>query len=335
MTRQRLHVVFAAAALVPLLSLTGCSSLGGGDLEKKSPALADMEEPLPLHEEPKDEAARKALPLGTFTGVTTADARRSLDELEGDSAGLRVARVVENSPGDAAGIEEDDLLLDVSLDGGAARVLRWPSEWRQVELDAKAGSRLRVRLDRAGMVRTTEVIAVPRARGGDRVAAQRYREEKRAGFVVRTATEVEARAAGLGPGAGAVVVGLAAASPWRKAGLVFGDLIPKVGDREVAHPQELLEAVREAEEDAVLSAEVVRGAERLTFELPVTRRRQELRSFSIPLVYSYEHSRGASETSILVGAVKHRTTSAAWEWRILWLLSFGGGDADVLEELDK
>lgn len=335
MTRQRSSVVLALAAFPAIVSLAGCASLGGGDLEKKSPALTDMEEPLPLHEEPKDEAARKALPLGTFTGVTTADARRSLDELEGDAAGLRVARVVENSPGDAAGIEEDDLLLDVAIDGAAPRALRWPSEWRQVELDAKAGARLRVRLDRAGVVRTTEVIAVPRARGTDRAASQRYREEKRAGFVVRTATEAEARAAGLGPGGGAVVVGLSAASPWRKAGLVFGDLIAKIGERDVAHPQELLAAVREAEEDAVLRAEVVRGAERLTFDLPVTRRHQELRSLSIPLLYSYESSRGASETSILVGAVKHRTTSAAWEWRILWLLSFGGGDADVLEELDR
>jgi S1-C subfamily serine protease len=293
-----------------------------------------MEEPLPLHEEPKDEDARTALPLGTFTGVTTADARRSLDELEGDASGLRVARVVENSPGDAAGLEEDDLLLDVSVDGGAPRALRWPSEWRQVELDAKAGARLRLRVDRAGAIRTAEILAVPRARRTDRNAAQRFREEKRAGFVVRTATEVEARGAGLGPGGGAVVVGLAAASPWRQVGLVFGDLVARVDGRDVAHPQELLAAVREAEEDAVLAAEVFRGSERLAFELPVTQRRQELRSVQIPFVYSFERSRGASEMSILAGAVKHRTTAAAWEWRILWLLSFGGGDADRLEEIE-
>ena len=35
----------------------------------------------------------------------------------------------------------------------------------------------------------------------------------------------EARAAGLGPGGGAVVVGLSERSPWRAAGLRFGDLI--------------------------------------------------------------------------------------------------------------
>ena len=41
MTSPRLHVVIAFAALP---ALAGCASLGGGELEKKSPALADMEE---------------------------------------------------------------------------------------------------------------------------------------------------------------------------------------------------------------------------------------------------------------------------------------------------
>jgi membrane-associated protease RseP (regulator of RpoE activity) len=243
--------------------------------------------------------------------------------------------VIENSPGDVAGVEEDDLLLDVSVDGAAPRPLRWTSEWRQVELAAPAGARLAVRLDRAGVVRTASVIAVPRVRPTDRGAVQRVREEKRVGVVVRTATEVEARAADLGPGGGAVVVGLSAGSPWRDAGLRFGDLIAKIDGHDVATPHDVVDAIQAAGKHASLESEVLRDGVRTTFALPVARRDQELRKVSIPLVYSYERDRGATDVSFLLGAVKHRTTSAAWEWRILWLISFSGGDADRLEEISK
>ena len=49
----------------------------------------------------------------------------------------------------------------------------------------------------------------------ERDEGARFREEERVGFIVRSATEVEARSAGLAPGAGVVLVGLAAGSPWR------------------------------------------------------------------------------------------------------------------------
>ena len=101
-------------ALAAVLALTACTSLGKDELPVKAPPLIDMDEPVALHEEPKDETVRKALPLGAFTGVTVTEARRTLDETAPHAAGVRVSRVVENSPGDAAGIEEDDLLVAVS-----------------------------------------------------------------------------------------------------------------------------------------------------------------------------------------------------------------------------
>ncbi|MBI5364967.1 MAG: PDZ domain-containing protein, partial [Planctomycetes bacterium] len=83
-----------------------------------------------------------------------------------------------------------------------------------------------------------------RARAAKRAEAERFREEAKAGVVVRTATEVEARAAGLAPGAGAVVVGLARKSPWRAAGVRFGDLVVTVDGEPVAHPEVLMSALR-------------------------------------------------------------------------------------------
>lgn len=328
---SRSHLLPLAAALL----LGACSSFGKDELPKKSPPLADMEEPVALLQEPKDEDRRKALPLGSFTGVTVAEARRSLDETESSEPGVRVSRVVENSPGDAAGIEEDDLLLAVTPPGGAERALRWPSEWRKVEIDTPSGAVLHVVLDRAGVERTAEVRTVARVRAGERTNADRFREEQRVGVVLRTATEVEARASGLGPGGGAVVVGLSAASPWRAAGLQFGDVIVSVDGQPLGHPQQLIEAIRSSEPDVHLTLEFDRAGERRAVEVALTRREQQVRSASIPFVYSYENDRGMSETSILMGLFRRRATAAAWEIRLLWFIDFSGGDADRLVEVDE
>lgn len=322
-------------ALAAVLALTACSSLVKDEIPVKSPPLVDMDEPVALHEEPKDEAVRKTLPLGAFTGVTVTEARRTLDETAPHAAGVRVSRVVENSPGDAAGIEEDDLLVAVKTPGGGEIELRWPSEWRKVELDAAPGAVLEVVVDRAGDERTASIRTVQRVRPAERVAGERLREEKRVGVVLRTATEVEARAAGLGPGAGAVIVGLSAGSPWRAAGMRYEDLLVALDGRPLAHPQELLEAIRGAAKGATLAVEYVRDGERRAATLPMSRREQEISRISIPFLYSYESERGLTETSIALGAIRKRSTQAAWDWRILWLFTFSGGDADKLVEVDE
>ena len=123
-----------AVLCVAALALPACSSFLPTKLPSERPPLSDMEEPLAFVQEPKDEAARAALPLGGFTGIYVADARQTLDELEGDAAGVRVARVVENSPGDAAGLVAGDLILAARPGAVDERDIRWPSEWRALGL---------------------------------------------------------------------------------------------------------------------------------------------------------------------------------------------------------
>jgi C-terminal processing protease CtpA/Prc len=317
------------------LALTACSSLLPRKLPDKAPPLADMEEPLALTQEPKDEDARAKLPLGGFTGVYVGDVRRTLDELEGGASGVRVARVVENSPGDAAGIEEGDVLVEATDASGAKHALSYPSQWRELELAAKPGTELRVAIDRGGAPTSAVVAVAARVRVPDREAAVRLREEDRVGIVLRSATEVEARGAGLGPGGGAVVVGLSAASPWREAGLKFGDLIVAIDGKEVAHPQAVLDAIRAAESDARLAVTVVRDAAKQTIEAPVSRRATEVQHVDVPLLFSYDAERGDTEWSAILGLVNYHSTIAAWQLRLLWLLKFGGGDADRLVEVKK
>ncbi|MFM1873572.1 MAG: hypothetical protein RL398_2994 [Planctomycetota bacterium] len=302
-------------------------------LPKEPPPLVDMEEPLELRAEPADEAARQALPAGGFTGLKVEDARDSLAaKLEGPTA-LRVAAVVENSPADAAGLLVDDVLLEVQLAAGAPQAVERPSEWRAIELAAKPGDKLTVIVDRAGREAKAELVVAARVRPESRGVAERYREEARVGVVVRTATEVEARAAGLGPGGGAVVIGLSQMSPWRRAGIRFGDLITAIDGQPITHPETLLAALRDEELERA-SLTVRRGTESLALEVAMSARRATLREFDVPLLFGYQSDRGKTEWSLLYGLAGYESTAAAWRFRLLWLITFGGGDADRLLEVD-
>jgi len=99
-----------------------------------------------------------------------------------------------------------------------------------------------------------------------------------------------------------------------------------------AHPEVLLEAIRTTGKDSTLALDVLRDGRKLQFMVHVSRRETEVHEFSIPLLYSYSNDRGHHETSVLLGLYKHESTKAAWKTRILWIITFSGGDSDRLEE---
>jgi len=317
--------------IVFALALVPACSIGKRSLPVDPPPLADLEEPLDLREEPRDETERRELPVGSFTGLVVGAASDSLDALADESGGLVVSGVVENSPADLAGVATGDLVVEVRA-GGNTTSPRWPSAWREVEIAAAPGSTLEIVLDRAGVERTVSITTVARARPAAREDSERFREDARVGVVLRTATEVEARAADLGPGGGAVVVGLSAASPWRTAGVRYMDLVRSIAGEPVAHPQVVLDEIRKAPEDGRLELVIVREGRTIELSPAVSKRAGELREIDIPLLYSYTSDRGRTETSILFGLYLHESTRAAWRTRILWFLDFSGGDADRLEE---
>jgi len=327
--------VFATFVALPLGFLLA-SSLGACSLfppapPRTPPPLVDMEEPLALAAEPDDEVQRSILALGSFTGVVAGDARESLEDMLSEPSGVLVARVVENSPADVAGVVEGDLLLSAKTGGKEDEALKWPSEWRALEIATRPGDPIDVRLDRAGTEKSARIATFPRVHPPEREKAVKLREEQRVGVVLRGATEVEARAAGLGPGGGAVVVGLARTSPWRKDGVIFGDLILSAGSSPVAHPEVVIDAIRTAPKDGELELVIDRAGEKRTIEAHVARRASELKHFTIPILFDYENDRGASDTSFLLNCFRYQSTEAAWQFHFLWIFSFSGGDADRLK----
>jgi len=317
-----------ALALPLLVFATACASVLPRKVPDESPPLADMEINLMFAEEPQDEEERASLDAGSFSGLVVASARMSLDDEE--PAGLKVVRVVENSPADAAGLEPDDIIFLVITPDGAETEVAWPSEWRKFELDTAPDTTVTVLYDRAGIEREAKFTLIPRVRSADREEVARFRENQRVGVVLRTATEVEARGADLGPGGGAVVIGLSLASPWRKKGIRYGDLLVEIGGETVAHPQVVLDAIRDGTGE--LEVAYIRDGEEKRITASLTRRQKETKQFYIPLLWDYEREGDRKELSILLGLYGHTRTAVAARYRILWFITFSRGDADRLVE---
>ncbi len=322
-------------AILPLTLCFACSSFSGRNLNDRPPALIDMEEPLSFRDEPQDEEARQALPKRAFSGVVPGESGRSMEELFDPEPGLLVEDVIENSPAAFAGLEKGDLLLEARPTGGEALALRWPSEWHAIEEGNDPGTAVEILYDRAGRERETSLRLVERHAPGSRLPVDRFREEERVGLVLRSATEVEAAGAGLPAGAGAVVVGLSKRSPWRASGVVFGDLLVKVGDREVLHPQVVLDQIRAADPDAELALELRREGEPVSLDVPISERVGEFTDLDIPLLFSYESRGERSDISLLYGLLGYEETAAEWQFTLLWFIHFGGGDTDELEEVEN
>ncbi|MCB9832619.1 MAG: hypothetical protein H6807_09095 [Planctomycetes bacterium] len=323
-------LVLALALLLPAL---GCSSFSGRNLNDRPPALVDMEEPLEFRGEPDDEPARQELPRRAFSGIVPGETGESMEDLFDGEPGLLVAAIVENSPAAFADLEPGDLLLEARVAGAEPIELRWPSEWYAIEEARAPGTEIELLYDRAGRERRGVLVLAQRHRAPERLAGDRFREEDKVGVVLRSATEVEAATAGLPAGAGAVVVGLSRRSPWRAAGLLFGDLIRTVAGEPVLHPQVVLDAIRAGDEGLELA--IQRGGEVLEIEAPLSRRDSELSDFDIPLLLSYESEGERSDFELLYGLIGYEETAAEWQFTLLWLIHFGGGDTEELEKVDN
>ena len=321
---NRLTVICAFA-----VALVSCNS----NLPVKPDPIARWEEPAEWMRTPEDEAQRLQLSAGTFSGVRVRTTRASLDEEP--QPGLEVVAVVENSPAAAAGLEVGDLLLRVSVDG-ASKELDAPSDWRAVELSAQAGTTLELSIERAAKPMRTNLVLVARLVPAEREEVARFREEERVGVILRSATEVEARAAGLAPGAGVVLVGLAATSPWRGMPDAprFGDVIVAIDKQTMDDPARFLAVVRSAKPEGKVQVEYLRGSERKQVQLPLSKRATELKSWSIPFLAKWKRDTERTVFSAFLSLIRYEATPAAWSLTLLWLIDFNGGDADRLQEVE-
>jgi C-terminal processing protease CtpA/Prc len=317
-----------------LFALAICSSLGcQSEVPTQADPLAEMDvsrERLPL---PKDEDERLKLPPGVFTGIEVGDSRQTLEAQLDAPEGVRVARVVENSPAVAAGITEGDILLKAGVNGTTPSPLHWPSDWYRLEQTTPLDAKIHVLFDRAGRSGETDIKPVQRLAPPRRLEGATFREEARVGVVVCNASEVEAHKAGLTRGEGCVVVGLAASSPWRNAGLVFGDVITDINGNRIPNPQALLTAINQLKPGDDVRIGIFRDDHKITIDTSVSRRQKQTTDVDIPLLFSYENNGGIQKTSVLLGLYGERKTAVASRVTLLWLIHYTVGDATRLEEV--
>lgn len=327
------------AALAVTLALGFAASACSAPMPERAVPLASLELDLALAGERMDEGERTQLPLGCYAGLAFADARASLDALTRPPEGLLVASVGENSPAQAAGLRVGDVLLEARAPTDAApRALGWPSEWRALELELAPGTRVELLVDRGGQELALALELEARLAPTERMQPVSAREELRVGVLLRTPTEVEARAAGLAPGAGALVIGLARESAWRAAGVRHGDLIARVGGAPLADPRALVETIGAAPRGARLALELWRepsaGAarQRIELEAPLGQRAQELARLSAWPLFSWSKVRGRESFSVLFGLYASESTEAATRRTFLWLIELESGAADRLKD---
>jgi membrane-associated protease RseP (regulator of RpoE activity) len=311
-----------------LCALALCACRASAPLS--GPELADWEEPAEWMHPPQDESARKELPNGCFSGLQFASRSRSL---EGDeSSGLEVTSIIENSPAIAAGLRVGDRLLEARWRERAI-VLDAVSDWREIELGADPQERVRLKLERGSRSMEAELLLVARLAPAPRGEPIRARESMRAGILVREATEAQSRTAGLPPGAGVILIGMARSSPWRSSELRFGDLLTSVDDQRIDHPMRLVEAIREAKPAADLRIGYQRDGEPRVATVALSTRERGLREVGLPLVFSWSGSAQRTQWSALIGLFSWESNPQAWRMRLLWLIRFQGGDWERLEEL--
>jgi C-terminal processing protease CtpA/Prc len=314
-----------------ILCVSGCGVFRS-DLPTQADPLQNMDLSRARLALPQDEMQRQELPLGVFTGVQVGDARVTLESQMQAPEGVLVTGIIENSPAVVAGLQEGDILLEAALNENTPMPLQWPSDWYRLEQTASSESSIHVLFDRAGRDGEKTLWPVKRLAPPRRLTGDHIREESKVGIVVRNASEVEAHEAGLTRGEGCVVVGLSRTSPWRKAGVVFGDLILDIDDEPIKNPQALLAAIHVLDKGEPVKIDIFRNNKILCLNTSVSQRDRETVAFNIPLIFSYQNRRGIEKTSVLCGLYRIRKTAVASRTTLFWVVNYTTGDSNRLEE---
>ena len=154
-------------------------------------------------------------------------------------AGALVSSVMKDSPADAAGIREGDVILE--FDG---EFIETSTQLPHVVGLIKPGSEVKVRLMREGSERTIKVkVGALAARDGADVASSASIDANKLGLVVAEATPEELEQLGL---AGAVVVRqVESDSPAAEQEVMTGDVVTMVGSRPIRSVSDFNAAVAE------------------------------------------------------------------------------------------
>jgi C-terminal processing protease CtpA/Prc len=220
---------------------------------------------------------------GTWLGVGIADLK------EKGKSGVLVTEIYDDSPAEAAGLEEDDVILAVddkkiddidelvkaiqSREPGDDISLTIDRDGKEQLIIATLGERPEeyVWLDETSLLGLTELGAalghlyIPEIN----IGFSGFGGRGRLGVYVHDLSEGLAEYFKVPDGEGVLVDDIVEDSPAEAAGIKPGDVIVKIGDEDVADTDELVDAISEMKKDTPTPIVLIRKGERVTVEATV------------------------------------------------------------------
>jgi predicted metalloprotease with PDZ domain len=215
--------------------------------------------------------------LGVYLQDITSDLKEALD-LESKKGAL-IAGVVDDSPAEEAGLEDEDVVIEV--DGTK---VKGSSHLTKVIRKHEPGDKITLKILRDGKEKSIAVIL------GDRpedeytimdplslslkmpkagVYSLGFRSGSRIGVKVQDLSEQLGVYFGVEDGEGALISDVEKDAPAEKAGLKAGDVIVAVDGNDIEDTGDLVEAISEKEEGDQVKIDVIRDRKQMSFDVEV------------------------------------------------------------------
>lgn len=207
------------------------------------------------------EVVRQILQKGKVTRSTVGVAVQPLQDLEtfldvGKTEGAVIAAVEPDGPAAKAGIQARDVLLEYDGNKVEARYPEQLFDLRRRISDTPIGARVQVKVKRGGEIKALDIVTEELT-----TVRSQERDFQRWGLVGQDITERLAQRENLPSTKGVYVTGVRRGEAAEKANIEKGDVIFRVGDRDVANLQDLAKSYDEAvrQKQAMVLVRVRRG----------------------------------------------------------------------------
>jgi membrane-associated protease RseP (regulator of RpoE activity) len=215
--------------------------------------------------------------LGVYLQDITSDLKEAMD-LDSKKGAL-ISGVVEDSPAEEAGLEEEDVVIEVE-----GTTVKGSSHLTKVIRKHMPGDEITLKIIRDGKEKSVAVIL------GDRLESEftvldplslslkmpkagvfslGYCSGSRIGVKVQDLSEQLGAYFGVEDGEGALISDVEEDAPAEKAGLKAGDVIVKVDGDDIEDTGDLVEAISEKEEGDKVKIEAIRDRKQMSFEVEV------------------------------------------------------------------
>lgn len=276
--------------------------------------------------EPFPEALEWAMPQqdggGVFLGLKTRENDTgSLDDLFFEP-GVRVTRVVENSPAADAGFLAGDVVL-----GWGEHDVDDPGALENLLQEAGAGAELRVRVQR-----DDSVFEVPVVLGGKSNASAPQAE------LMYRVDPMRSRAGWLTGRGGAVLVSSAPQGPFLEAGVEIGSVVTAIEGAPVLSARALIRTLETYGAGARVDVTLTTPAgENSIVEVQLQEQPTQVTGYSIPILVHYDADADGEETSFVlidlyvISLFRYTRVGVEKEWRFLRWLRFSSGVGELSE----